>query len=208
MAVEEYNSMASYYDAVLEPILWKLRKRIVRISGVEKGTKVLEIACGTGAQGMRFKKAGADYTGVDLSPAMLEVAGKRRLNCLHEDGTDLSLETGAFDIVTITLALHEVNPNVREGIMNEMIRLTREEGYLIIVDYTETSRRNLYSKLGYKAIHFIERLVGGSHYRNYKKFMSTGGLEKFLDPFGLEETYKEFTAGGNIGIIKLRKNRA
>lgn len=38
--------------------------------------------------------------------------------------------------------------------------------------------------------------------------MSTGGLEKFLDSFGLEETYKEFTAGGNIGIIKLRKNRA
>lgn len=68
MAVEEYNSMASYYDAVLEPILWKLRKRIVRISGVEKGTKVLEIACGTGAQGMRFKKAGADYTGLIFLP--------------------------------------------------------------------------------------------------------------------------------------------
>lgn len=70
--------------------------------------------------------------------------------------------------MTITLALHEVNPNVREGIMNEMIRLTREEGSLVIVDYTETSRRDLYSKLGYKAIHFIEKLVGGSHYRNYK----------------------------------------
>ncbi len=78
MAVSEYDSMASYYDKVLEPILWKMRRNIIKVSNVQKGMKVLEVACGTGTQAVRFKKVGADYTGVDLSPAMLEVAGKKK----------------------------------------------------------------------------------------------------------------------------------
>ncbi|MCK5672154.1 MAG: methyltransferase domain-containing protein, partial [Spirochaetales bacterium] len=84
--------MASYYDKVLEPFLWKMRRKIVKISNTHTGMKVLEVACGTGIQAVRFKKAGAEYTGVDLSSAMLEVAGKRKLECLHADGTELPLE--------------------------------------------------------------------------------------------------------------------
>ena len=204
MAVEEYNSMATYYDTVLEPLLWRMRKKIVKISGVTEGTKVLEIACGTGAQAVRFKKAGADYTGVDLSPAMLKVAEGRKLECIHADGTGLALDSDGFDVSTITLALHEVNPDVRKGIMKEMIRLTAPGGYIIVVDYTIPSKGGLYSMIGKKAIHYIEKLVGGSHYRNYLKFMKAGGLESFVKPFGLEAAEKMYSAGGNIGILKLR----
>ncbi len=61
MAVSEYDSMASYYDKVLEPILWKMRRKIIYVSNVQKGMKVLEVACGTGTQAVRFKKAGAEF---------------------------------------------------------------------------------------------------------------------------------------------------
>src|SRR6476469_1588886 len=42
-----------------------------------RGLKVLEIGCGLGTDGAQFAKAGADYTGVDLTAAAVELARKR-----------------------------------------------------------------------------------------------------------------------------------
>jgi len=206
MAVEEYNTMASYYDIVLEPVLWNMRRKIVNISGIHPGLNVLEVACGTGMQGTRFRKAGAEYTGVDLSPAMLKVANKHHINCIHADGTELPLEADSFDLSTITLALHEVDPDIRRDITGEMIRVTKKGGSVIIVDYTLTSSGSLYARVGNKSIHYIEKLVGGNHYRNYLSFMKEGGLLAYLKTLDLTITERHFIFGGNIGIIKLRKN--
>ena len=204
MAVEEYNSMASYYDKVLEPILWKMRRKIIIVSNIHRGMKVLEVACGTGTQAVRFKKAGAEYTGVDLSPAMLNVAEQRNLKCLHADGTKLPLEDNTFDLSTITLALHEVDPEISRQIVLEMLRVTKSDGFLVIVDYTKSNKKSIYRKMGNSSIHYIEKLVGGSHYRNYKKFMESGGLTAFLKPFNLEIIEEKLIFGGNVGIIKVK----
>src|SRR5688572_18328060 len=42
-----------------------------------RGLKVLEIGCGLGTDGAQFADAGADYTGVDLTEAAVELARKR-----------------------------------------------------------------------------------------------------------------------------------
>ena len=198
--------MASYYDKVLEPILWKMRRKIIKISNLKEGMKVLEVACGTGTQALRFKKAGAVYTGVDLSPAMLNMAEKRNLECLHADGTKLPLADSTFDLSTITLALHEVDYEISKQIILEMLRVTKQEGFLVLVDYTVPQKKSLFSGIGDKSIHYIEKRVGGSHYRNYKKFMKSGGLVSFLESFDLKISEKNLIFGGNIGIIKV-KNR-
>ena len=198
--------MASWYDTVLEPFLWKMRRKIVKISNVHSGMKVLEVACGTGTQAVRFKRAGAEYTGVDLSPAMLDVAKKRKLECLHADGKELPLEDNTFDLSTITLALHEVDPEIRKQITLEMVRVTKPDGFLVITDYTISGRKNIISSLSDRLIHYIEKLVGGSHYRNYRKFMKAGGLVSFLEPFDPEIVEAKFIFSGNVGIIKLQKN--
>ena len=41
-----------------------------------KGLRVLEIGCGLGTDGVQFAKAGAVYTGVDLTVAAVELARK------------------------------------------------------------------------------------------------------------------------------------
>ncbi len=204
MAVSEYDSMASYYDKVMEPVLWKMRRKIIKVSNIQQGMKVLEVACGTGAQAVRFKKAGAEYTGVDLSPAMLDVAIKKNLKCLHADGTKMPLEDNSFDLSTITLALHEVDPEVSRQLIFEMLRVTKAGGSLVLVDYTKNDKKNIYSIIGNSAIHYVEKLVGGSHYLNYKKFMKSGGLTAFLESFNFKIIEEKYIFGRNIGIIKVK----
>src|SRR5258706_14129223 len=41
-----------------------------------RGLKVLEIGCGLGTDGAQVAEAGADYTGVDLTEAAVEIAGR------------------------------------------------------------------------------------------------------------------------------------
>ncbi len=206
MAVEEYESMASYYDAVLEPFLWKMRREIVRVSRISEGMSVLEVACGTGAQGKRFERAGALYTGIDLSEAMLKAAEKRSLNCIHADGTALAMGDNSYDLSTISLALHEVDEEIRTGIVEEMIRVTKRSGSIVVADYTVSGKRSPYSYAADKIIAYIEKLVGGSHYRNYKKFMASGGLIPFMEHFGLEMVETRLMFGGTLGIVRLKNS--
>src|SRR5262245_40399676 len=42
-----------------------------------KGLRVLEIGCGLGTDGAQFAQAGADYVGIDLTDAAIELARKR-----------------------------------------------------------------------------------------------------------------------------------
>jgi len=205
MATSEYEAMAGYYDVLLEPVLSSMRRRIVAMAEVRQGMKVLEVACGTGAQAVRFRKAGADYTGVDLSAAMLEVAGRKKLECLHADGTNLPLPDAVFDLSTVSLALHEVDPEIRQRIVEEMVRVTKPGGILLLADYAASPRKDPYSRLAGATIHLVEKMVGGSHFSNYQVFMATGALDAFVRPFGLEQAGGQRIFGDNIVLLKLRR---
>ena len=67
--------------------------------------KLLELACGTGIQSVRFSQAGFDVTGLDLSEEMLDVARQRAkeageaINFKQGNMLDLS-QAGQYDLVT------------------------------------------------------------------------------------------------------------
>lgn len=128
------------------------------------------------------------------------------MDYLFADGTRLPLEDDAFDLSTIILALHEVDLETRKQIVLEMLRVTKSEGSMVIVDYTIGNRKDIYSRLADRVIRYIEKSVGGSHNRNYRKFMKSGGLISFLEPFDPEIIEAKFIFGGNIGIVKLQKS--
>ena len=200
---KEYVVLAPAYDAVFEPLLRRVRECIVEM--IPSRARVLEVACGTGAQAVRLRRINAEYTGVDLSPSMLRRAGTKNVNCREADGRNLPYAGGEFDAATISLALHEMEPEVRDGVAGELVRVLRPGGVLIVADYTLPSPDISFGRLFKGGIGFIERLAGGSHYRNYREFMQLGGLRAYLERLGMTVVNDKPFFRDNIAVMKLRR---
>ena len=70
-----------------------------------KNLRVLEVGCGLGTDGAQFANAGADYTGIDLTQAAVDLA-KRRFELFELPGTfrvadaeGLDFPDNSFDLV-------------------------------------------------------------------------------------------------------------
>lgn len=101
-----YETFARVYDSIMDDTLYDLWTDFsLRHLPKKKHAKLLELACGTGIQSIRFKQAGFDVTGLDLSQDMLELAEKRaqaaQVAIPFVQGNMLDLSSvGKFDYVT------------------------------------------------------------------------------------------------------------
>src|SRR5215217_7622118 len=106
--------------------------------------EVLEVAVGTG-RNFPFYPQGVRLTGIDLSPAMLEIARKRAdelgvdAHLREGDAQELPFPEASFDTVVCTLSLCNI-PNDRRGIA-EMKRVLRPGGRLLLLDHVRSSSK-------------------------------------------------------------------
>ena len=96
-----------------------LRRYVVKVVQPSQGTRVLEVGCGTGSNLRLFADAGCEITGVDLSPAMIDVARRKlgeKANLHLGDAADMPFPDRSFDLVVSFLTLHEMPPAVRPSL--------------------------------------------------------------------------------------------
>src|SRR5215211_1227083 len=111
-----------FFDAV-EEHRYRTEWHIPEAAGFEKtgGLRVLEIGCGLGTDGARFARAGASYTGVDLTEAAVSLARKRfELEGLPDefgvaDAEALAFPEESFDLVYSHGVLHHT-PDARAAV--------------------------------------------------------------------------------------------
>ena len=104
-----------------------------------RALKVLEIGCGLGTDGAQFAKAGADYTGVDLTNAAIELARKRfelfgltgKLQVADAENLDFPDES--FDVVYSHGVLHHT-PDI-DAAVQEIRRVLKPGGRAIVMLY-------------------------------------------------------------------------
>ena len=107
------------------------------------GLKVLEIGCGLGTDGAQFAAAGAEYTGVDLTEAAVELARQRfaisglRGTFQIADAENLEFDSDTFDLVYSHGVLHRT-PDTRRAV-NEVWRVLRPGGRAVIMLYHRDS---------------------------------------------------------------------
>jgi len=108
-----------------------------------KDRDVLEIGCGLGTDGAQFAQAGANYTGIDLTEAAVDLA-RRRFELFNlpgkfrvADAEQLDFPDNSFDIVYSHGVLHHTPDTA--GAVREIQRVLRPGGRAIVMLYHRDS---------------------------------------------------------------------
>jgi SAM-dependent methyltransferase len=133
-----------FFEAV-EEHRYRVEWHIPGAAGFEqaKGLRVLEIGCGLGTDGARFARAGAVYTGVDLTEAAVSLARRRfELEGLAgefrvADAERLEFADGSFDLVYSHGVLHHT-PDVPAAV-REVHRVLAPGGRAVVMLYHRDS---------------------------------------------------------------------
>lgn len=166
---------AKIYDPILYFALKNIRQDIIRLIP-DHDARILDLCCGTGDQLKKLSDAGfSNLTGMDLSTEMLKVArkGNKIANLLECDVQHTGLPGASFDIIIISLAVHEKPAQMQNNMLAEAKRLLAPDGQLILVDFSLDDQAKMMSKI---AATTIERLAGEAHYRNFKTYVNKGGM--------------------------------
>ena len=107
---------------------------------LKPGTTVLDVACGNGNTAIPAALAGADVTGVDIAPYLIEQAIERAAqeNASAEfdvgDAEDLPYEPESFDLVlTMFGAMFAPRPEI---VVSELERVCRPGGVIAMANWT------------------------------------------------------------------------
>ncbi len=117
--------------------LWRAAN--TRAVAPRRGQRILDLAAGTGASSVSLAASGAEVVAADFSPGMI-AEGRRRhgeianLSFAEADATALPFEDDAFDAVTISFGLRNVN-DPRKALA-EMLRVTAPGGRIVVCEFS------------------------------------------------------------------------
>lgn len=192
-----FKKMAPIYDYV-EFFVSHIREEVARID-LPRGSKILDAACGTGAQSIAFAKKGFSVVGVDLSPDMLARAKKKirkgyDATFLCQDASRIPYPDSYFDASSISFGLHDMPEEIGLAILKEMERTTKQNGKIVIVDYHKP--QNPFSAfIGNK----IAKIWESKYYDHFLRV----SLRHYTDTVGLEIDSQETRFWGNVQIATL-----
>lgn len=94
---------------------------------------VLGLDCGTGADGLRFVRAGIHFTGVDPSEENIHAARAHGLSASVAGGQVLPFADAAFPAVWAVDALAELPPAAWDGVVREVRRVAEPGAPIAVV---------------------------------------------------------------------------
>lgn len=100
------------------------------------GCRVLDFGCGTGRFYPIFTAQGAEYSGVDLSQRMIEMARSQFPHGMWQklDGPQLPFDDDHFDLVTSMAVLHHNAYPIQGRLLGELVRTLKPGGNLILFE--------------------------------------------------------------------------
>ena len=173
-----------FYDRVIAPNQDKMFSIIKNF--IQDGSSVIDVGCGTGRLCFQLANKCSKVTGVDLSSKNIFVANNilsdqklSNVNFIHTDASALTKQIpGKYDYSIITYAIHEMPPEERIAVINQL-KLVSDK--IIIGEYAVQKKSKLWDILN----ELVEFSAGKDHYKNYKLFLRSGGVNSLIKQCGL-----------------------
>ena len=154
-----FATIADRYDLITRLLSYgqdrRWKRTLVALAEARPGTRVLDLACGTGDITYEVAARGADATGLDVTIRMLELARAKRsgapVHFLAGDMMALPFASQRFDVVTSGYGIRNV-PTIQPA-LSEIHRVLRPGGLFLSLDFNRPQNaivRSLY--LGYLTV--------------------------------------------------------
>ena len=210
-----FDRIASFYDVMNSVMTAGLhhrwRRRAADLAAVGPGSRVLDVATGTGDLAVELgRRVGADgeVVGSDFSEEMLTLARRKAPGLRFEWGNalDLPYEDGRFDAATVGFGARNFS-DLDRGLA-EMARVVRPGGRVVVLEITTPQRPPLstFFQVWFdRIVPLIGRLTGESVAYSYlpssvRRFPAPEGLAAAMARAGLSDIRWILTAGGIIAI--------
>jgi demethylmenaquinone methyltransferase / 2-methoxy-6-polyprenyl-1,4-benzoquinol methylase len=184
------------------------RERAAELARVGPGSTALDVATGTGDLAIALARRGADVTGSDFAPAMLEIARKKAPRLTFEEGDALNLAypDSSFDAATVGFGARNF-ADLDRGLA-EMTRVTRSGGRVVVLEITTPRKPPLswfFRAWFDTAVPTLGRVAGDSDAYTYlpssvRRFPAPEELAGRMAASGLVDLRWILTAGGIIAI--------
>jgi SAM-dependent methyltransferase len=147
MAFEELKQRQSVmwgtgpYQRITETIT-DIHDIVVDRLAPREGDRWLDLACGTGAVAEKAAAAGADVTGIDLAPVLIETARERaetlglEIDYAVGDAEALDVPDASFDKVSSTCGIMFAPDH--DAVAGELARITKPGGRIALANWTPT----------------------------------------------------------------------
>jgi len=190
------------YDALLNPLLRRLKKWIAKYIGANDLHPVLDVCCGTGFQIRMTGRQGRVSLGLDLDCGLVRYAAAMSPDAsfVCADATRIPVRSRSQKAIILSFALHDKSAVTRMNIIGEAKRILVPDGRIIILDFEKPWSGK--SRIGSFFVGLVERAAGKEHFRNGRQFIAAGGLTAFLREHGLTVvTSRDLEPGSSRVVI-------
>lgn len=205
-----FDAIAPRYDLVNRVMTFRLdvgwRRRAVGSLALGPGSRVVDLACGTGDLCRELGCAGLAPVGIDLSLGML-AAARTGAPLVQGDALTLPLRAGALDGATCGFALR--NLLALPPFLSELARVLRPGGRIALLEVATPPNRIL--RWGHRAYFGkVVPLIGGllsdaSAYRYLPRSVAylpaPGDLRRMIADAGFVDVDRRLLSGGVAQLI-------
>ena len=128
------------YPQMVDTFLLPLGPRLVDACPIQRGTRVLDVAAGTGNASIPAARTGAVVTASDLTPELLDAGAARaeaaglHLTWVPADAEDLRFEDASFDVVMSSIGVMFAPHH--QAAADELVRVCRPDGTIGLLSWT------------------------------------------------------------------------
>lgn len=156
---EEYDTYAREFSDC-RPFFWRELEHLNKF--IKDGDNILDIGCGNGRLLNLFENKNINYTGIDSSKELIEIAKKNyreQRTFLHANALSLPFQDKTFDTIFSIAVLHHIpSKQFRTCFVTEANRVLKSKGTLILTVWNIWQWRFL--KI--HALHIIKKITGRS----------------------------------------------
>lgn len=165
---------------------------------IHSDTKILDLCCGSGQATQFLVKSSQNVTGLDASPLSLRRARQNVPNASYVEAfaEEMPFADNEFDLVHISVALHEMQPEQLCKIITEVYRVLKPGGLFTLVDFHAPTNPIFWPGVSLFLLLFETETAW--------QLLKTD-LPALLTQIGFEVNQPTLYAGGSLQVIQAKK---